>query len=1769
MQQPKPNSIANASARRGNTIVLVTSILVLLVIVATAFVGRTRAVRQISAAQQQAAGRDGRAESIGVNVAQEISGALFAKPVNTADPYADPDGTGLVIASSSWPRLAPALDAPRYSIDRDGGNGFPLFGYNYAPYETKAWTNWPDQFGGASPWPFGPGAPGGIVTTDANPYGNPGTADSRWLRSTEPVRVGIDEDTDGTQDLFTFSHWQHLSWLPTANNGWRVVPDISNIAANTLENIDETAIGVPFALAIPYEQWLPTVFPNALAGPNPANAINDFINRREIWFGAVNGANSYITAYRDPALALPNFFRLRDLGRPTDEFKPNTLRNVVSRTFTDADGDGFTDSFWFAAPVSVDRGVRTIVGVSVVDNSSKLNANVATKFSFGYDADPSVGLTEPIPGTAGHTPSDLALVTSNAEFSFGPTHGRGNTVGFLDGPVNQSSGNTTGGFPLPTYWSGSDNIGFVDSLLRFNRERFGDRLNGAGQQINAPSSFLQATGMITAVGGRDGGNPTLGYPLSDNTLQPNLQGSFESPRERIAYFKIAGLDPEKPLFGLIPFDAADEFELRAYHGNNMPFSLSRFEQALSFYSPSLQGPPDDGPNASQFLRASPMREESDEYLDQLDARQLLVDTRRKLTMFNGARNDVMPPSLWLRPYYSATFNYMNPGGTVPAVSSPDWLGFQQANRAEFERQKLKIDLRAPMFVNDAGQAVLTRNPFRALQWRRDLGRVIENSLARAIDSDGNGDADTWQSYFGTREADYQRTLSMVASYVANLDTASDEASTGGASGTTPGVALDRPLYPNAPFQDPAGYFPAQTDVVIDPNDADRFYTGMEKQPFIMEVFMGLAYPSSDFNDAEWTIQGGTPPPAGQEELPPDVDDGGEKFVDSTSVPSLIVAVQVANPYDTPVSLLDYRLQLFGQNFSFATGVTAGVGGGAPYPGVEIVLPPATLGRPSTAIVYAVIDGAFGDFPATDTDGNPATAPTFRQAVLDFLDLERGEMQGSSFQPNTDADGDGVVEYANLYDTRGLEPDVDEQDRTLVFNATGVWKANLSTGLSPYTNGTTQPVQLLRNVMPPPGIPGGPVLVVVDRFDNEETGPEVKFNEAFQRLLSDPQHVPPQKNYNWDADPDRRFVAGIRLKDNDFFMTWCRASRIWAFDVDTWDDAAVDLASKRISATELSPRYVFSMATEPVRTTRQLDGVDTNGARRNGADAYKGEMWKIDQDPDGDLNGQNRWANMVWVDMFGRTLRSKPVFFSNLTVLRVGGTEVITNPGSGPMPFLPALGLPDAPADIYVQDCHGAVTYQGVNYEWMIGNKGCSAADWQRFSQVPVATIPFQMTQKDSDFEQIGEILDVFLWGHVYENFASPSAVRTFSEIMLEDDPDDEFFPGTGLFVNRLQIRLPQDLAEDDPGSVVLGARFDPSSIAVPPPAIAGFVPWQPALPTGVAIFDALTIDGPGRNSFDRNGNSLLSPGLTSDPTLLEPAGPNQLYDLQVAQERQFRLAHAFSGRKTSGLVNLNTAMPEVLQALPMMTRVPKNSAPPPLSLSPYSHFADMIRSYRDGIGISLIPGNATYGAPSPVVNAAVPNYVDRGLTEAQFGVTDPTFFAGMRRENGFASIGELYLLQRVPPDTVAPHLRTSYSSRWLGIDPYAGLVDNFKEFDVGYSWSTDRTNPRPRQLPADVLFGLGLNTDVPTKPHDEPLGDAEDMNLLFKGISNLVTTRSDVFTVYLRVRQVRQNPVTGVWDGTNPELIVDESRYVMCVDRSEVNSPSDQPRIVYFQKCPN
>jgi hypothetical protein len=87
--------------------------------------------------------------------------------------------------------------------------------------------------------------------------------------------------------------------------------------------------------------------------------------------------------------------------------------------------------------------------------------------------------------------------------------------------------------------------------------------------------------------------------------------------------------------------------------------------------------------------------------------------------------------------------------------------------------------------------------------------------------------------------------------------------------------------------------------------------------------------------------------------------------------------------------------------------------------------------------------------------------------------------------------------------------------------------------------------------------------------------------------------------------------------------------------------------------------------------------------------------------------------------------------------------------------------------------------------------------------------------------------------------------------------------------------------------------------------------------------------------------------------------------------------------------------------------------------------------------------------------------------------------------------------------------------------------------------------------------------------YDMTSGDAVEQNQMLRGISNIVTTRSDVFTIWLRIRTIKQDTLTGQWNGTDPESIVDDSRYMMTIDRSSVDRPGEQPRIVSFVKVPN
>ena len=113
--------------------------------------------------------------------------------------------------------------------------------------------------------------------------------------------------------------------------------------------------------------------------------------------------------------------------------------------------------------------------------------------------------------------------------------------------------------------------------------------------------------------------------------------------------------------------------------------------------------------------------------------------------------------------------------------------------------------------------------------------------------------------------------------------------------------------------------------------------------------------------------------------------------------------------------------------------------------------------------------------------------------------------------------------------------------------------------------------------------------------------------------------------------------------------------------------------------------------------------------------------------------------------------------------------------------------------------------------------------------------------------------------------------------------------------------------------------------------------------------------------------------------------------------------------------------------------------------------------------------------------------------------------------------------------------------------------------------STDRQNVRWPQIKGTGPESFASTVEIP----DSVAGDAEEANLLFAGLSNLVSVRSDTFTVHIRVRSFKQNPINGVWNAADPEFVVDDSRYVFVVDRSQCDQPGDQPEIRLMSKLPS
>lgn len=275
---------------------------------------------------------------------------------------------------------------------------------------------------------------------------------------------------------------------------------------------------------------------------------------------------------------------------------------------------------------------------------------------------------------------------------------------------------------------------------------------------------------------------------------------------------------------------------------------------------------------------------------------------------------------------------------------------------------------------------------------------------------------------------------------------------------------------------------------------------------------------------------------------------------------------------------------------------------------------------------------------------------------------------------------------------------------------------------------------------------------------------------------------------------------------------------------------------------------------------------------------------------------------------------------------------------------------------------------------------------------------------------------------------------------------------------------------------------------------------------------------------------------TLDPSRFVPirTGP-QLPDQSMAIPLALRVFECFEpltplSNLVQGRININTAPERVLHMLPMVFPDPTT---PPLQLTPTRERAALMLRYRDRhnpLNDSFNPGDR----PAQVITGLNSNL--RQGNNIEFFNTDGEV---NNRPLGFASIGELAILHRDwNPQTGVP------SPGQTGF------------LDVALDAAIPKNNP--------VFSPWGERTA------SNPDNDPEKRLALFRALSNIIATRSDVFIATFVIRGydpdiIESIEVTGdIENDMNSDDFrpTYESRWIVVYDRSNVRSPVDRPRIL-------
>lgn len=268
-------------------------------------------------------------------------------------------------------------------------------------------------------------------------------------------------------------------------------------------------------------------------------------------------------------------------------------------------------------------------------------------------------------------------------------------------------------------------------------------------------------------------------------------------------------------------------------------------------------------------------------------------------------------------------------------------------------------------------------------------------------------------------------------------------------------------------------------------------------------------------------------------------------------------------------------------------------------------------------------------------------------------------------------------------------------------------------------------------------------------------------------------------------------------------------------------------------------------------------------------------------------------------------------------------------------------------------------------------------------------------------------------------------------------------------------------------------------------------------------------------------------------------------------------------RPVAGLININTAPPNVLRMLPLVTPADAswgnnliwNNSWTQTSLD--TDLAASILAYRDknltwsdrDTPAKFI-GDTAANRP-PIDNAVGPA---TRSTERQLGRAQASHIEAIREETGFLSTAELLcVLER----------RDADDRGGAGTDR-----DNKRSLDFpGFNNQTRASN-------GDINDRKGINSqffkdNAGTLDVDGVRNDFAERIQIMSALSNVTTVRSDVFAVWFVIRGYAQEDTEnlGPDDPMTPSI---ERRFVMVIDRSGVTDlrSSNKPRIVLFKEVP-